>query len=81
MQQESSTSKSLEERFLNPPISVKPYVWWHWMGSKFSKEGITKDLEAMRESGIITVLTVSLNKLVWLVRLNWFLNLKVNCKM
>ena len=52
MQQESSTSKSLEERFLNPPISVKPYVWWHWMGSNFSKEGITKDLEAMRESGI-----------------------------
>jgi len=51
-QQESISSKSLEEQFLNPPTSVKPYVWWHWMGSNFSKEGITKDLEAMKESGI-----------------------------
>jgi hypothetical protein len=51
-QQESTSSINLEEQFLNPPTSVKPYVWWHWMGSNFSKEGITKDLEAMKESGI-----------------------------
>jgi hypothetical protein len=50
--QESSSSNNLEEQFLNPPTSAKPYVWWHWMGSNFSKEGITKDLEAMKESGI-----------------------------
>jgi len=43
---------NLESRFLNPPTSVKPYVWWHWMGSNFSKEGITKDLEAMKAVGI-----------------------------
>ena len=42
----------LESRFLNPPASVKPFVWWHWMGSNFSKEGITKDLEAMKAEGI-----------------------------
>ncbi|MBC8005880.1 MAG: hypothetical protein H7X84_10435 [Verrucomicrobia bacterium] len=41
-----------ESHFLNPPTSVKPYVWWHWMGSNFSKEGITKDLEAMKAEGI-----------------------------
>ncbi|MCA1758139.1 MAG: hypothetical protein LC658_00070, partial [Bacteroidales bacterium] len=51
-QQESTSSNNLEEQFLNPPTSAKPYVWWHWMGSNFSKEGITKDLEAMKESGI-----------------------------
>ena len=51
-QQESSSTSNLEEQFLNPPTSAKPYVWWHWMGSNFSKEGITKDLEAMKESGI-----------------------------
>ena len=51
-QQESSSLNNLEEQFLNPPTSAKPYVWWHWMGSNFSKEGITKDLEAMKESGI-----------------------------
>ena len=43
---------SLEEDFKCPPQSVGPYVWWHWMGSNISKEGITKDLEAMKASGI-----------------------------
>lgn len=48
----SKSSGNLESRFLNPPTSVKPYVWWHWMGSNFSKDGITKDLEAMKAEGI-----------------------------
>lgn len=43
---------SPESIFLSPPVSVRPYVWWHWMGSNFSKEGITKDLEAMKAAGI-----------------------------
>ncbi len=51
-QQESASSNNLEEQFLNPPTSARPYVWWHWMGSNFSKEGITKDLEAMKAEGI-----------------------------
>lgn len=42
----------LEQGFINPPTSAKPYVWWHWMGSNFSKKGITEDLEAMKEEGI-----------------------------
>jgi hypothetical protein len=42
----------LERDFKNPPVQTRPYVWWHWMGSNFSKEGITKDLEAMKSSGI-----------------------------
>jgi len=49
---ENAPADSLEVRFLNPPASAKPYVWWHWMGPNFSKEGITKDLEAMKEEGI-----------------------------
>ena len=48
----SNPSYELEQRFLNPPTSAKPYVWWHWMGSNFSKYGITKDLEAMKDAGI-----------------------------
>ena len=44
--------KNLEFQFRNPPQTAKPYVWWHWMGSNFSKSGITKDLEAMKASGI-----------------------------
>ncbi len=42
----------LEDDFRDPPMATKPYVWWHWMGSNFSKEGITKDLEAMKAAGI-----------------------------
>jgi hypothetical protein len=44
--------KSLAEKFENPPVEYRPCVWWHWMGSNFRKEGITKDLEAMKEAGI-----------------------------
>ncbi len=43
---------TLEEDFNHPPQAAKPHVWWHWMGTCVSKEGITKDLEAMKASGI-----------------------------
>jgi hypothetical protein len=46
------TASTLEENFQNPPVAARPYVWWHWMGANFSKEGITKDLEAMKAAGI-----------------------------
>ncbi len=47
-----AAESTLEPDFRNPPVKTRPYVWWHWMGSNFSKEGITKDLEAMKASGI-----------------------------
>ena len=43
---------ALEARFLRPTTEMRPYAWWHWMGSNFSKEGITRDLEAMKASGL-----------------------------
>jgi hypothetical protein len=54
-------SDDLESLFLNPPDSAKPYVWWHWMGSNFSRSGITRDLEAMKATGIggATVFNIS----------------------
>jgi hypothetical protein len=42
----------LAEAFVSPPDSARPYVLWMWMGSNISKEGITRDLEAMKEAGI-----------------------------
>jgi hypothetical protein len=51
-QDEVATTKDLAEMFAQPPMEYRPYVWWHWMGSNFSKEGIRKDLEAMKEAGI-----------------------------
>jgi len=41
-----------ESVFHQPPESAKPGVWWHWMGSNVSKEGITRDLEAFKSAGI-----------------------------
>lgn len=48
----SEPLRTLAAQFKQPADCYKPYVWWHWMGSNFSKEGITKDLEAMKEAGI-----------------------------
>ena len=42
----------LEKGFINPPDSYKPYVWWHWINGNITKEGITRDLEAMASQGI-----------------------------
>ena len=43
---------TLFKNFQNPPKSAKPVVWWHWVGSNVTKEGITKDLEWMQRVGI-----------------------------
>lgn len=48
----TSTLDSLSKDFEAPPMEYRPYVWWHWMGSNFTKEGIKADLEAMKEEGI-----------------------------
>ena len=45
-------TRDLARMFGQPPMAYRPYVWWHWMGPNFSKEGIRKDLEAMKEAGI-----------------------------
>ena len=44
--------KNLENSFKNPPESTKPWVYWYWISSHITKEGITKDLEAMHKVGI-----------------------------
>lgn len=42
-----------ENAFFQPTIeSSKPWVYWYWMQSAYSKEGITADLEAMKQAGI-----------------------------
>jgi hypothetical protein len=43
---------AIERDFLNPPESAKPWVFWYWLHGAISKEGITADLEAMKEVGI-----------------------------
>lgn len=45
-------SQTIEQSFKNPPKSARPYTWWHWVDGNISKQGITKDLEAMKAVGI-----------------------------
>ena len=49
---QQAPSDSLKEGFINPPDSAKPWVYWWWLNSFVSKEGITKDLEEMKQKGI-----------------------------
>jgi len=42
----------LKQIFLHPPKEARPWVFWYWMQGAVSKEGITADLEAMKEVGI-----------------------------
>lgn len=41
----------LEADFKNPPQPARLQAYWFWVDSNFSKEGITKDLEAMKATG------------------------------
>ncbi|MDR1480836.1 MAG: hypothetical protein LBJ00_18070 [Planctomycetaceae bacterium] len=50
--QRPETLQSLAQQFVAPNDEYKPHAWWHWLGSNFSKEGMTKDLQAMKASGI-----------------------------
>jgi hypothetical protein len=44
--------RSLESVFKNPPPNAAPWVFWYWMEASVSKEGITADLQAMKDAGI-----------------------------
>ncbi len=51
-----------ESGFNTPPASAKIHTWWHWLDGNITRDGITKDLEAMKEQGIVqaTILNVGL---------------------
>lgn len=48
----NAQTDALSENFKNPPANTKPWVYWYWISDHISKEGITKDLEAMANVGI-----------------------------
>lgn len=45
-------AQDLDSLFQHPPASAKPWVFWYWMHASVTKEGITADLQAMKEAGI-----------------------------
>jgi len=42
----------LESAFTQPPETTRPRCYWYWMDGQITKEGITRDLEAMKRVGI-----------------------------
>ena len=48
--------------FSAPPAQYGVETWWHWINGNVSKDGITKDLQAMHDQGIprATILAVSM---------------------
>ncbi|MBL9217505.1 MAG: hypothetical protein JNG82_03390 [Opitutaceae bacterium] len=42
----------LEQNFLSPPEAARPWVYWYFMDGNMTREGMTADLEAMRDAGI-----------------------------
>lgn len=48
----SALAQDYSKDFQNPPQEARIRVWWHWMDSNISKEGIKADLDWMKASGI-----------------------------
>ncbi|RCH55359.1 hypothetical protein DJ568_09265 [Mucilaginibacter hurinus] len=51
---------TLARGFAAPPKASRPQVFWDWMGGLISREGITKDLEALAAQGISGVLVMQM---------------------
>lgn len=48
----SNSFKALQTGFATIPDSVQMSVYWYWISGNISKEGVVKDLEAMKKVGI-----------------------------
>ena len=51
-QSSNPADKDLEAGFINPPSSVQTSVYWYWLSDNISKDGVVRDLYAMKEAGI-----------------------------
>jgi hypothetical protein len=49
-------------RFQNPGREAGVHAWWHWLDGAVTRDGITKDLEALKAQGVVqaTILNVGL---------------------
>jgi hypothetical protein len=48
----SDDFSAIERGFRAPPDSIKTGCYWYWLNDNLSKEGIIKDLQAMKKAGI-----------------------------
>jgi hypothetical protein len=57
----SRPSDPLVREFASPPDEARPWVYWMWMDGNLDRDGITKDLEAMKAAGIGGVIICEVN--------------------
>ena len=57
----SADAGSLEEAFVSPPDSARPGVYWYFMDGNLSREGMTADLESMKEVGLGNLVFLEVN--------------------
>lgn len=48
----TSFAQPYKEDFSNPPQEARIRVWWHWMDSNITKDGIRKDIDWMVATGV-----------------------------
>ncbi|MDR3268499.1 MAG: glycosyl hydrolase [Tannerella sp.] len=58
---DSIRSNTLKKGFISPLDSARPGVYWYFTDGNLSKEGMTKDLEAMKDAGIGYVVFLEVN--------------------
>ena len=58
----SKKEDPLRAGFVKPPESARPWVYWFWLNSNITREGITADLEAMKRVGIGGVLIMEVDQ-------------------
>lgn len=50
--------------FADPPAQYRTAAWWHWMDGDITREGITRDLEAMKAQGISNATILNIYRLI-----------------
>ena len=45
------SSDKTEDNFINPGSETGPETWWHWLNGNITREGITLDLEELKDKG------------------------------
>lgn len=58
---QQSDFAQIKTNFVTPSDDNTLWCYWYWIGDDISKEGITKDLEAMKEAGIGGALIGNIN--------------------
>ena len=62
LEKPANEKSDLVKNFITPPNESRIWVYWFWLNSNITKEGITADLEAMKRVGIGGVLIMEVDQ-------------------